>query len=407
MRGRCDVAVVGAGPGGSAAAHYLAQGGLAVTLVDRAAFPRDKTCGDGLTPRAVAILHDMGVLPALLSAGQPISAVDVFAPGGHATAASISPVAGAPVPMLVVPRLTLDDLVRRRAMHSGAHFEGQVWVTGLQQTGGGVTVHGSGPEGHVAIAARAAVIATGAATALPASLGLVPAAPRRMLAGRAYYARTAGPAERIQLRFDDVPLPGYGWLFPTSATSANVGVGYFPSASGARRRPQTTKAAFDRFVAARGMAPRIGGARRLGPMRGYPLRTDFPDVRTFGDRVLLVGEAAGLVNPLTGEGIDYALESGQLAADVLTGAFRGAGLTQAALAGYDRGLRARFERLFTLCRRVREVSMHPVLLNRLVRLAARRDDLQRMLVDVVLGNREIADRLTAGAIVRKALALIR
>jgi geranylgeranyl reductase family protein len=406
MRQAWDVAVIGAGPAGSAAAHYLAQRGLAVTLLDRCAFPRDKTCGDGLTPRAVAALHAIGVLPELLRAGQPIAGVDIFAPDGYPTAASIPCSSAAPVPMLVVPRLALDDAVRRRAVASGARFQGSLLVDALEPAGDGVVVKGRGPDGPVAIAARAAVVATGAAAALVASLGLAPEAPRLMLAARAYYHGIAGGTSRIQIRFDHAPLPGYGWVFPTSADSANVGVGYFPAACPPRKRPPARRA-LERFAASPPLARLMHGARRDGPIRGYPLRTHFPEAPTSRDRILLAGEAAGLVNPLTGEGIDYALESGQIAADALARAFAAAALLSGPLHDYDRALRARFERLFLFCRRVRDASLRPAVLNRLVRVASRRDDLQRLLVDLVLGNREIAERLTVGRMVRTAFALIR
>src|SRR5262249_39744809 len=108
MRDEYDVAIVGAGPGGSAAAYYLSTRGARVALLDRAAFPREKTCGDGLTPRAVAILQDIGVLDDLLLVGQRIGGVEIVAPDGYALAASIPARRGLAAPMLIVPRVTLD-----------------------------------------------------------------------------------------------------------------------------------------------------------------------------------------------------------------------------------------------------------------------------------------------------------
>src|SRR5712691_7229104 len=124
-----DVVVIGAGPGGSAAAHYLARRGIDVLLVDRSEFPRDKTCGDGLTPRAVGVLHDMGILHALVRVGQPINGVEIFSPDGYSTGAPIPSRSGVPAPMLVVPRVTLDNVIRGRAVQSGAQFESGVLVT--------------------------------------------------------------------------------------------------------------------------------------------------------------------------------------------------------------------------------------------------------------------------------------
>lgn len=402
-----DVAIVGAGPGGSAAAYYLAERGLGVLLLDKSEFPRDKTCGDGLTPRAVRALRDMGVLGSLLSVGQRISGVEIYGPDGYVTVAPVPAQEGFPTPMLVVPRMALDDVMRRRAVERGARFDGGMLVSQVERDDRAVVVVGTRRGRPVSIRARMAIVATGASTRLLARLRLLPLQPRMMLAARAYYDGASALSDRIQIRFDGVPLPGYGWVFPLSARSANVGVGYFPPGLRARRRPASSRAAFDAFVSGRSMASTLAGASRRGPVKGYPLRVDFPDAPTSGEGVVLVGEAAGLVNPLTGEGVDYAIESARIAAEYVAGRLARGDAAPKGSADYDRLLRARFERLFTFCRRVRDVSRSALLLNRLVRVAARREDLKMLLVDIVLGNREVSADLSVKAIVQKAFALIR
>jgi geranylgeranyl reductase family protein len=407
MRDAYDVAVVGAGPGGSAAAYYLSKRGLGVALLDRAAFPRDKTCGDGLTPRAVGVLQDIGILDDLLAIGQRIGGVEIVAPDGYALAASVPARGGLAAPMLIVPRVTLDDALRRRAVGSGARFEGETLVTNIQQSTHGVVVSGRRAGRPFVTAARLCIIATGASTALLARLGLIAKAPQMMLAARAYYDGTRLLDDRIQIRFDGVPLPGYGWVFPLSATSANVGVGYFPRGFTLRRRPPNAGVALQAFVRGRGVTALLDGARRAGSAKGYPLRVDFPEAATSRERVLLVGEAAGLVNPLTGEGIDYALESAQIAAECAAGALsqdRPAGGTASE---YDQAVRARFGRLFTFCRRVRDASLSARLLDGLVRVASRREDLKMRLIDIVLGNQEVSSDLSIPIILKKAYALLR
>jgi flavin-dependent dehydrogenase len=309
--------------------------------------------------------------------------------------------------MLVVPRLTLDEAIRRRAVESGAQFESDVLVTDVERSPHGVIVTGTRGGHPVAVSARMVIVATGASTGLLARLGLVARAARVMLAARAYYTGTPALADRIQIRFDGVPLPGYGWVFPLSASSANVGVGYFPPALRARRRPVTSKAAFDAFVTRRPMTSVLGGAVQCGPMKGYPLRVHFPDAPLSGDRVVLVGEAAGLVNPLTGEGIDYALESARLAAEHVAEKVLAGDVSRGSLAEYDQVLRAHFERLFLFCRRLRDAALNAMLLNQLVRMASRREDLKMLLVDIVLGNREVSASLSVTSVLRRAFALVR
>src|SRR5690606_12222005 len=122
----------------------------------------------------------------------------------------------------------------------------------------------------------------------------------------------------FQFRFDGVPLPGYGWVFPVSQTSANIGAGFIPSARGA---PLSAQAGFKTFVESSAMRRLLQNARQQSSLKSYPIRTDFASAPTFAERTLLIGEAAGLVNPLTGDGIDYALETGRIAAEHLINLF--------------------------------------------------------------------------------------
>ena len=127
-----DVAVVGAGPGGSAAAHYLAKSGLDVLLLDKSDFPRDKTCGDGLTPRALHVLDDMGILPEVRKVGYRINGLELHARSGIQLQTPIPDHPIYPNHLLIVPRLQLDDIIRRRAIQSGAHFESPVRIRGVE-----------------------------------------------------------------------------------------------------------------------------------------------------------------------------------------------------------------------------------------------------------------------------------
>ncbi len=379
-----DVIVIGAGPGGSATAHTLARQGARVLLLDKFEFPRDKTCGDGMTPRAAAILRDMGALDDLLAVGCRLPQLEIFAPAGHSVAATLPAVADWPAYTLVVPRLTLDDTLRQQAVASGAVFQGQVHVTGLEATADGVTVLAERRGQTARFQGRLAVIATGASSKLLLATGILRRLPPMMLAARAYFEGLAAPPH-LHLRFDGVPLPGYGWVFPTSAATVNVGAGFFRTRWTRFWMPDTPRAAFDHFVQTPALQAILVGARQVGPVKGYPLRVDFATAPTYGPRCLLVGEAAGLVNPLTGEGIDYALESGQVAGAHALAMLTAGDFSPARFAAYDAALRARFQRLFVFCNRVRAVCLNPPLLNLLVWAANRRPDLKMRLIHVVLG----------------------
>jgi menaquinone-9 beta-reductase len=370
--GQADVLVVGAGPGGSGAAHGLAAQGLRALLLDRAEFPREKVCGDGLTPRAVAALDAMGVLASLGPLARPVAEVDLVAPGSARVTATVPPPA-----MAVVRRVDLDDAIRRKAVEAGAVFEGGVRVDAVVPDAGGVTVHASRGGSPATYRARLAIVATGASIALLRQMNILRRPPATMLAARAYAGHAA---PRVEIHFAGVPLPGYGWVFPVTADSANVGVGFFRTP---RRTAPSSRGACERFL------DMLGGTHDA--IRSYPLRVDFPASPVWTERVLLAGEAAGLVNPLTGEGIDYALESGRIAAEhaaaFVAGETSGSRFG-AAGAAYERALRRRFERLFAVCRLLRNASARPSLLDRLVGVAGRRDDLTLALVNIVLGIRE-------------------
>jgi flavin-dependent dehydrogenase len=233
--------------------------------------------------------------------------------------------------------------------------------------------------------ARLVVLTTGANMGLLEGLGLLRRRPRYMLAARAYYEGVPAADDRVVFHFDGVPLPGYGWVFPLGDGRVNLGAGFFPGSLTARNQPANARQAFEAFIASPGVRPALAGARRVGPVKGYPLRVDFTTAPTYGPRLLLVGEAAGLVNPLTGEGIDNALESGVMAARFVSELFQRGDLGHAKLRRYDALLRKRFQRQFLICDWLRSLLVNPLLMDRVVRLAQRRASLRSGLLKIALG----------------------
>ncbi len=384
-----DVIVVGAGPGGSAAAYGLAEAGLEVLLLDGVTFPRDKTCGDGLTPRAVQALNEMGVDPLNVPGAWRMNEVAVSAPNGRTVSLELPDKPGWPDHIIVAPRYALDDAVRARALEAGAQFC-KVRVKGLGRdahTTGYVTVQGQQEGRDVFYRSRALVLATGANSGLLVKAGLLERPPPMALAARAYLENIQDLPQRMQFRFDGLPLPGYGWIFPTSTTTANVGVALYPTLEVWKRlaKPTPPREALEPFLQSPALRGSLQGLRLAGPIQGYPIRMDFPRYSAVSDRILLVGEAAGLVNPLTGDGIDFALESGRLAAKHLVTALARGDLSRAGLSSYDARLRERFGSLFSFSRTLQKALLSPGLLNTLVYLAERRPELAKGLANVVLG----------------------
>jgi geranylgeranyl reductase family protein len=305
---RYDVVVVGAGPAGSIAALNLARAGARVGLVDKATFDRDKACGDLIGPRGLALLEELDLS---LDGGREVSEMLIVGPTGRrvvlpARAGRTYPGHGA-----AVPRRRFDAWLRDVAIGAGADpVTGH--VVGLD---GGAVRLADGSR----LSAGVVIGADGATSTVARAAGLVDAG--AVLWGFAIRAYTRGDPERpVICLWDDAPghgFPGYGWLFPGVDGVANVGLGL---GVGARRVDASRAAAtFDTFSAHLrrlgllhgGVTDhRLGGWLKMGMVGTVPAR----------DGVLLVGDAAGLVNPLQGEGIAPAMTSARLAASaVLSG----------------------------------------------------------------------------------------
>lgn len=305
-----DVVIVGAGPAGSAAAYFLSKGGLRVALLDKFDFPRDKTCGDGLTPRAVKVLDEMGVLPQVKQYAQRCSAVTIRHSDAVTYQLELAHLKDLPQDILVLPRLILDDILREYAVAAGAEFMPRSKVEALTRAPNG-TAHVE-LEGGRSLTCELVLIATGSNAKLLREHRLLQKTPPINLAARTYFENVEGLDDTTVLFFDGIELPGYGWVFPTGPGTANVGCGVFFDSP----NPQPTQ--LRNLIQNHPYLSRIlRNARQVGPIKGYPLRTDFSPAHSGNDWILVIGEAVGLVNPLSGEGIDYALESAVLAAHAI------------------------------------------------------------------------------------------
>jgi geranylgeranyl reductase family protein len=309
MTGRSfDVVVVGAGPAGSVAALVLARAGASVALVDKAAFPRDKACGDLVGPRGVQVLADLGLTVPNAGQGSDLLAVG---PSGRASRLPAFPGRSYPGHGVVAPRTGFDHALREAAIGAGAHPV-RARIAGVE----------AGPAG----ALRAVVASDGqrlaAGTVIGADGALSPVAqlagmlrPETALWG--FAIRAYLPAEvplPLLVLLDAAPwqiYPGYGWLFPGAAGQANVGIGV---GLGSTRRPVPLRDDLARLCALLARRGDLGPAVQPGRVMGGWLRMGGSGTPPAAGNVLLVGDAAGLINPLQGEGIGPAMVSARLAA---------------------------------------------------------------------------------------------
>ncbi|AYY14789.1 geranylgeranyl reductase family protein [Actinobacteria bacterium YIM 96077] len=334
--GDADVIVVGAGPAGSTAAYYLARSGLDVLMLDKASFPRDKVCGDGLTPRAVRQLVRMGVDTSgpgwIRNKGLRIIG------GGMRLHLPWPELTSYPNYGLVRTRLDFDHLLARHAEAAGARLLESTNVTAplIDERSGtvvGVRAKPVDSRGRASGApqsyrARLVVAADGTSSRLATALGIHRRDDRPLgVAVRTYYKSPRHDDEWMESWLQlSVPnerggsdlLPGYGWIFGTGNGTSNVGLG-IPNTSRAFGRVDY-RDLLRRWVA---QTPREWGfteENQVGGIRSAALPMGFNRQPHYSHGVLLVGDSGGMVNPFNGEGIDYAMEAASLAATMIADA---------------------------------------------------------------------------------------
>ncbi|MCP2177805.1 geranylgeranyl reductase family [Williamsia maris] len=314
-----DVLVVGAGPGGSAAAAHAASAGREVVLLDDAVFPRDKTCGDGLTPRAVAEMDRLG-LGEFLSTRPRI--VGLSMRGWGASQQIRWPSGRFPEHGSAVARTELDDRIRHVALDRGARMVQGTKAVGVEMRDGAVhSVVVEGDQGRSEIRVRQLIIADGVRSTLGRELGREWHRDTAYgVAARAY--ATSGRADDTWMGSDlelrdgaGELLPGYGWVFPLGAESGLVNIGVGALATGKRPAHMALRPIVDHYNNSQRERWQITGDPMRVTSALLPMGGAVSGVA--GRNWMLIGDAAACVNPLNGEGIDYALETGRMAVERL------------------------------------------------------------------------------------------
>ncbi|AOZ72183.1 drug:proton antiporter [Boudabousia tangfeifanii] len=321
---KTDVVVVGAGPGGSAAAYYLAKAGVEVYLLEKATFPRDKICGDGLTPAAVNELALMGIDTSNWQRNLGLEVVG----GGHEIRLPWPAQRSLPDFGMACPRMELDETLARAAAKAGANLVEGVLVKELKtdatgRVNGVVGFKGRGEdEERYDISAKLVVDAGGVAARLAISAGRQAAARRPMaVAARTYFRSPLGDTDwmisHLEL-WDGKPgesnlLPGYGWIFPLGDGLVNVGLGSVSSNKAATKLPY--KQIFGAWCANLPEEWGFTEENQTAPLRSAALPMCFNRKPQYADGLALIGDAAGMVSPFNGEGIAPAMQAGRFLAE--------------------------------------------------------------------------------------------
>ncbi|MFF4413356.1 geranylgeranyl reductase family protein [Streptosporangium sp. NPDC001559] len=386
-----DVIVVGAGPAGSTTAFHLAQAGLDVLLLEKTTFPREKVCGDGLTPRAVKQLISMGI--------------DIDAPGwvrnkglrvvggGRRFELDWPELASYPDFGLVRTRQDFDEILASNAVRGGVRLLQGVNVTGpiLDDRSGhivGVVAKKDGEE--VSYRSRLVVAADGNSTRISLAMGLHKREDRPMgVAVRTYFTSPRHDDDYLEIWLElwdgETLLPGYGWVFGVGDGTSNVGLGLLNTTESFKGMDY--RDLLKRWV--KGMPEEWGFSQEnmTSPIRGAALPMAFNRQPHYTRGLVLVGDAGGMINPFNGEGIAYAMESGQVAAETIVQAL---GRTTPAqrervLRAYPQTLKDAYGGYFTLGRGFVELIGHRGVMDFAARHALPHPGLMRFALKL-LGN---------------------
>lgn len=333
-----DVIVVGGGPGGAAAVLYGARHGLRMLLLDKSRFPRDKICGDAISGKSVRVLRDLGLEGKLrLEPQVEARGVHFSAPNGKVARISFTPPNAKRESMgYVCRRMVFDNVLFAAAKTAAADCLEEFVVEGLLREGGkvaGVRGRRVGDQQTQTFRARAVVGADGFDSIVARQTGLYEHdAKHWVVATRGYYRGLPGLTDYIEIHFVEEVSPGYFWIFPLEDGWANVGIGMLHSEL--KKRSINLRAAHIAATQSSAFKERFAHAELAGGIRGWNLPLGSKRRTIHGDGFLLIGDAAGLIDPFSGEGIGNAMVSGEIAAHVLARACAENALDAESLAEY-------------------------------------------------------------------------
>jgi geranylgeranyl reductase family protein len=377
---RVDVTIIGAGPAGAAAAIRAARGGAKVMVFEKAGHGRDKVCGDGLTPRAVGALNDLEID---LADAHRIKGLRMIA--GSKVRELDWPKSGRfPDHGAVWPRRRLDAALMDAAAEAGAEMVYDTEALPIIDNGRVIGVEAGNQRVH----ADLTIVAAGAQGAVARMLGADRVADEPFgLAIRTYAAtpRHADAHLEACLSLEDkhgTAVPGYGWMFPAGDGTVNIGVGALSTMKGFKKLNLNTL-----LESYRGL---VQDDWDLGPNEERPRAWRLPmsSQRRHGPGWVAIGDAAGLINPMNGEGIDYGLESGMLAADLFLAD------PSTAPARYDAIIGERFDAFLRTGRRFSFLIGHPWILRPGLQLSVSTNAIANITL-AVMGN--LVDSTTPGA----------
>ena len=357
----------------------MARAGLDVLLVEKDRFPRDKICGDAVSGKSVDVMRELGMIDRLV-ANESLATWGVTFSGPLGDEVSIPftkdfdrPIA----PGFVSPRLAFDEIVFSFAQEAGASIEQDTTVLGLLRDGKRISgVRLRGESGVRDVSAPIVIGADGAYSVVVRELGIDQLDEKHYCAGlRAYYEGVTGfhPRNNIEIHFVDESIPGYFWIFPLPNNRANVGLGMLSAE--VKKRDVKLKPLLDRIVELPKFRDRFADATRVGAVKGWGLPLGSKPRKMAGDGWMLIGDAASLIDPFTGEGIGNAMVSGWKAGEWVARAKAQGRYDADFLAGFEVEVMDRLRNELRLSHMMQRLGNWKWLLNLVIKKASRSDEL--------------------------------
>lgn len=313
----CDVLIVGGGPSGSGLAYHLATKGIKVIVVEAEIFPRDKICGDGVSPIALMELDKMGITGTeRFAKANEINKVGLFL-DNNKVFINLSKPDHLLYHARIIPRIELDNWIYEAAKNAGATFIEGTRVVKYHIATNSVLVNLKNKNKKTTLKTKVIVGADGSNSTIARQLhGRKPKSEYQLLGLRAYYEDVNGPTDRVDIYFNKDCFPGIFWMFPKGEKGANIGIAMI-SKTLSNKPAHIKKILMSHIENNPDIKERIGEGKLEGKISGWPITFFNSKQKICDDRILLVGEAAGLINPLSGDGIQYALLSANWASETI------------------------------------------------------------------------------------------
>lgn len=391
-----DVIIAGGGPGGATTAAFLGQAGYNVLLLEKAQYPRDKTCGDAISGKSMGILRKLGLVDQVKSAPNArIEGVIFSAPNGKTVTIPFPARPDLSAPGFCCRRLVYDNILFQNAKKHATVLEKHAVNDVIIENGFvvGVKATDLATQQPKEFRAKVVVGADGAQSIVASKMNRQDTPEKHhCTALRVYYKNVKDLTANIELHFVDSILPGYFWIFPLENGTANVGIGMVTSDM-KKNKVNLRQITLDTIAQHPMFKKRFEGAEALGPIQGWTLPFGSHHRKSYGNGFVLVGDAASLIDPFTGEGIGNAMTSGYIASQVIGDCLKTGDVSEAALKPYDEKLWAEIGPELNTSYQLQKVGRITPLLNFVVGKAASSQKV-RDTISGMLGNEEAKKEFT-------------